>query len=140
MSLYKIKLRYTDGLWRKYLRVKQGFTCQKCGRAYSPDNAANLQVAHFHSRRHENTRFDAENTLLLCGIPCHQYFDTHRTEFEEFMLNRLGQERYDLLELKAHITKKRDDRGDALVIRAMIKELEHGEPITIGNSTLVHMD
>jgi len=121
MSIYKIKLRYTDGLFRKWRRVKDNYTCQKCGRVYSQDNAGNLQVAHFHSRRHENTRFDTDNTLCLCGIPCHHYFDTHRTEFEEFMLERLGRERYDLLELKAHITKKRDDKTDLIILKEMLR-------------------
>ena len=139
MSIYTIKLRYTDDLWKQYMRVKQGFTCQKCGRVYSPDNCANLHTAHFHGRGHENVRFDEQNTLLLCGIPCHQYFDTHKTEFKEFMLNRLGRERYDLLELRAHIYKKRDDRADAIILRQMLKEIEGGV-INIGPSVAVHMD
>ena len=122
MSIYKIKLRYTDGLFRKWRLVRDNFTCQKCGQPYSSDNAGSLEVAHFHSRRHENTRFDEENTLCLCRVRCHQYFDTHRTEFEAFMLERLGQEKYDLLELRAHITKKRDDASDRLILKEMLKE------------------
>ena len=122
MGIYKIKLRYTDGLYRKWRLVRDHFTCQKCGQPYPPDNAGSLEVAHFHSRRHENTRFDEENTLCLCRVRCHQYFDTHRTEFEAFMLERLGQERYDLLELRAHITKKRDDASDRLILKEMLKE------------------
>ena len=123
MSIYKIKLRYTDGLFRKWRRIKDNYTCQKCGQPYSSDNAGSLEVAHFHSRRHENTRFDEENTLCLCRVRCHQYFDTHRTEFEAFMLERLGRERYDLLELRAHITKKRDDAGDRIILKEMLKEV-----------------
>ena len=124
MSIFKIKLRTSDRLWTKYMRIQQKYTCQKCGRIYPEDNCRNLGVAHFHGRGHENARFDEENTLCLCSIPCHQYFDTHKTEFEAFMLKRLGQERFDLLALKAHIHKDRDDKSDALIIRQMIKELE----------------
>jgi hypothetical protein len=124
MSIFKIKLRTTDRLWTKYKRIKEDYTCQKCGRVYPPDNCRNLGVAHFHGRAHENVRFDEENTLCLCNIPCHQYLDTHKTEFKEFMRKRLGDKAYDLLDLRAHITKKRDDKSDALIIRQMLKEQE----------------
>jgi transcription elongation factor Elf1 len=123
MSLFSIKLRTTDRLWTRYKRIKEKFTCQKCGRAYLSESCANLQVAHFHGRGHENVRFDEQNTLCLCGIPCHRYFDTHKTEFEEFMLKRLGREAYDLLDLRAHIYKKRDDRADMIIIKELLKEV-----------------
>ena len=104
------------------MRRKQKFTCQKCGRVYSEDSCRNLQVAHFNGRGHENVRFDEDNTLCLCGIPCHRYFDTHKTEFKEWMVKRLGQERYDMLDLRAHIRKDRDDRADAIIIKELLKE------------------
>ena len=122
MSIFKVKLRYTDRLWTRYKRLQERNTCQYCGRVYSPDNLRNLGVAHFHGRSHENVRFDEENTLCLCNIPCHRYMDQHKTEFGEFMLKRLGQERFDLLALRAHIHKDRDDRADALVIRHLLAE------------------
>ena len=124
MSLYQVKRRSTDILWMRYKRIQDNYTCQKCGRVYVPENCGNLQCCHFHGRGHENVRFDEENTLCLCGIPCHRYFDTHKTEFKAFMRERLGQERYDLLALRAHIYKKRDDRADAIIIRQMLKEQE----------------
>jgi len=77
----------------------------------------------YHGRSHENVRFDEENTLCLCNIPCHRYLDTHKTEFREFMLGRLGQQGYDLLALRAHIRKQRDDRADAIVIKELLKEV-----------------
>jgi len=124
MSIFKIKLRTSDRLWTQYMRIKQKYTCQKCGRIYPEDNCRNLGVAHFHGRGHENVRFDEENTLCLCSIPCHQWFDEHKTEFTEFMLKRLGQKRFDLLALRAHIHKDRDDKSDRIILRQMIKELE----------------
>ena len=122
MSIFTVKLRRTDRLWTQYMRGKQDYTCQFCGRVYPVDNCRNLGVMHFHGRGHENVRFDEENTLCGCSIPCHRYLDTHKTEFEAFMLKRLGQERFDLLLLKAHITKKRDDRADAIIIKTLLKE------------------
>ena len=124
MSIFQVKLRTTDRLWTRYMRGKQDYTCQFCGRVYCSDNCRNLGVMHFHGRGHENVRFDEENTLCGCSIPCHQYLDTHKTEFEAFMLKRLGQKRFDLLNLRAHITKKRDDRADAIIIRHLLSEAD----------------
>ena len=124
MSIFKVKLRTTDRLWTKYKRLQDNHTCQKCGREYSPDNCRNLGVSHYHGRSHENVRFDEDNTPCMCNIPCHQYFDHHKTEYGEWMLKRLGQERFDMLELRAHIRKDRDDKMDAIVIRQLLKEAE----------------
>jgi len=38
------------------------------------------------------------------------------------MVKRLGQERYDMLDLRAHIRKDRDDRADAIIIKELLKE------------------
>ena len=122
MSIFKVKIRNIDRLWTRYKRTTEEYTCQKCGRIYSADNCRNLGVAHFHGRGHENVRFDEENTLLLCNIPCHHYLDQHKHEFAEFMKERLGQKRFDLLALRAHIHKNRDDKSDAIIIRQLLKE------------------
>ena len=124
MSIFKIKLRTSDRLWTRYMRIKQKYTCQKCGRVYAPDNCRNLGVSHYHGRNHENVRFDEENTPVMCNIVCHQYLDQHKGEYKEWMIERLGQERFDMLEFRAHLYKKRDDRGDIMIIRQMLKELE----------------
>jgi hypothetical protein len=123
MSIFKIKLRTSDRLWTKYKRIAENYTCQKCSRQYAEDNCRNLAVSHFHGRGHENVRFDEENTLCLCNIPCHQYFDTHKTEFQEFMRQRLGPKAYDLLALRTHIHKDRDDKSDVIIIKQLLKEV-----------------
>ena len=124
MSIFKVKLRSTDRLFTKYKRLKENYTCQKCGREYLPDNCRNLGVSHYHGRSHENVRFDEDNTLCMCNLPCHRYLDQHKGEYTTFMLNRLGGHAMEMLELRAHIRKKRDDKADAIIIRQMIKELE----------------
>ena len=126
MSIFKIRLRKSDMMWTQYIRIKYNYTCQKCGRVYIPDNKESLQnlgVSHYHSRDHENTRFDEDNCTAFCNLPCHRYWggDGHK-EYEEFMIQRLGQRGFDLLALKAHIYKKRDDYSDKLVIKALLKE------------------
>lgn len=122
-SIFSVTLRPTDTLWTKYMRRKYDFTCQWCGRVYPEENCGNLGVSHFHGRGHENTRFDEENTILVCTIPCHRFLDSHRTEYKQFMLKRLGQEKYDLLELRCNIRKDRNDVGDKIIIKRMLEEL-----------------
>ena len=124
MSIFKVKLRTSDRLWTRYMRVKQAFTCQKCGRVYSEDNCRNLGVSHYFGRVNENVRFDEDNTNCMCNIPCHQYFDTHKTEYKDWMIQRLGQDGFDMLQLKKQIHKDRNDIGDAIIIRQMLKEVD----------------
>ncbi len=124
MSIYKVKLRKTDRLWTEYMRKKYDYTCQFCGKQYTPDNCRNLGVSHFYGRARESTRFDIDNCILLCSIPCHHYLDTHKNEYREFMLKRLGKERYDLLEWTANMYKKRDDAAEEIRIKQLLKELK----------------
>ena len=124
MSIFKVKIRTSDRLWTKYKRLKENYTCQICGKVYHPENCRNLGVMHFFGRRHENVRFDDDNTLCGCNIPCHHRMDTHKGEFREFMVKRLGQERFDMLEIRANTYKARDDKADAIIIKQLIKELE----------------
>jgi len=121
-GIFSITLRKTDRLWTKYKRIKENYTCQWCGRVYLPNNCRNLGVSHYHGRGHENVRFDEENTLCLCSIPCHHYLDMHKTEFKEFMRQRLGDRALDLLDVRAHIRKNRDDTMDEIIIKQLLKE------------------
>lgn len=123
MSIYKVTLRPTDRLWTLYLRRMYNYTCQWCGRVYTQENCGNLGTSHYFGRGHENTRFDIENTFPMCNIPCHCYLDREgRAEYTEWLINRIGQEKFDLLTLRANIYKKRDDVSDKMVIKKMLEE------------------
>ena len=124
MSIFKVKLRASDLLWTKYLRIIYKYTCQVCGRVHLPDDCRNFGTMHYHGRGHENVRFDMDNTLPACNIPCHDYFTHHQTEFEVFMLKKLGREKFDVLALKAHMYKKRDDKADKIIIKDMLAKQE----------------
>jgi len=138
---FKIKLRKTDRLYTEYLRRKYDYICQRCGRGYSPDNCRNLGVSHYWGRWHENTRFDDDNCVPICTLPCHRLWGgEERPEYKEFMVNRLGQKGYDLLELRKHIRKKRDDKADLIILKEMLKELEQGGILVLGNTVAIHMD
>jgi hypothetical protein len=127
MMMFKTKERKTDKLFRQFIRRRDNYTCQRCGRVYLEDNCRNLCVSHYWGRGRENTRFDPENCIALCHLPCHELKWGHgdgRGEYMSFMLKRLGQKGYDLLELRANTCKKRDDYLDELYLRQLLKELE----------------
>jgi len=122
----KVRLRKTDRLYTRYIRERDDYTCQKCRRKYSPDACRNLVVSHFWGRGRENTRFDDENCIALCHLPCHQYWGhgEGRPEYQTFMEDKLGHTGYDLLMVRAHTTKWRDDKMDEFVIRSKMEALE----------------
>jgi 5-methylcytosine-specific restriction endonuclease McrA len=117
----KIRVRRADTLFSLYLRKKRGYKCEYCGRFF-PEGRG-LTVSHFHGRRKETVRFDEENCDILC-VRCHQYFESHKTEYDEWKRSRLGPRAFDLLALRANRAGKRDDKWQILIIRQLMKELE----------------
>ena len=93
----------------------------------------NLGVSHYWGRRHESTRFDLDNCTLLCNIPCHQEWEHEKgddkngepKEYKKYMLDRLGQEGFDLLELRAHTYQKKDDELIIMWLKQEIKNFEN---------------
>src|SRR3990167_1972852 len=120
----KIKRRQSDIIYSKYQRKLKGYRCEKCGAVHDP-LSKNLGVSHFWPRSNESTRFEDDNCDVICNIPCHEYFESHRTEYKEWKLNRLGKREYDLLELTKNQYKKRDDYMDALKAKALLASVDN---------------
>ena len=80
------------------------------------------RVSHYWGRGRENTRFDEDNCISLCSLPCHQSWGhgDGREEYTEFMKKRLGKKGFEDLMLRAHIYKKKDDQMDELYIRELL--------------------
>ena len=128
----KIRLRRADKLFTELVREVYAYTCQKCGKQYRIDgiivgNLANLGVSHYWSRKREATRFDLDNATLLCNFPCHTGEDGWEGEkksggYYDYMIKRLGQRDFDLLEYRAHQYQKRDDYTIILWIKQELKK------------------
>jgi 5-methylcytosine-specific restriction endonuclease McrA len=116
----KIRIRRADTLFSLYLRKKRGYICEKCARFFA--GGKGLTVSHFHGRRKESVRFDEENCDILC-IRCHQYFESHKTEYEAWKSERLGARTFNLLTLRANATKKKDDKLQCMILKELMKEL-----------------
>ena len=118
---WKIKRRKSDILFSLRIRKERGYKCEKCGRQFKLGDKG-LGVSHFWPRSHENTRFDSENVEIFCNIPCHQFFETHRTEYETWKEQRTGRRAYKLLMLRAHQRGKRDDKLQELLEEKLSRE------------------
>ena len=83
------------------VREAAAWVCQRCGKDYSHDAPTQaLHCAHVPFGRHKwSTRFHADNALALC-MGCHRHVDTRdRDEGRRIQLGRLGESRYEALEL-----------------------------------------
>lgn len=105
-SSYKIKIwntTYADAKFSKWIRQRDG-KCLRCLSVAKP-----LDNSHYWKRGDSGTRFDPENCVALCR-DCHTIWEKQQNnEYKTFMLDRLGQERYELLEKRARSFKKRVD-------------------------------
>jgi len=99
-----IKRTASDALWSKYVRTRDNWTCQSCGKKYSPDRAGGLHCSHYWSRGYYNVRFDEANTEALC-FGCHQKLGSNPHDHKEHMVNKLGQEEYDKLLIRKNTSK-----------------------------------
>ena len=92
MSWNRVKIDKADTMFSKYMRLKVG-KCECCGKVDG------LQVHHFITRRKESTRYFENNIIVLC-CGCHRKFHDSPHMQVEFMIKRLGQERYDALVIR----------------------------------------
>lgn len=122
MSWHNIKRDPADVMFSQYIRLKSK-QCAKCGRRGEGEKGIDgLQASHFHSRSKWTTRFDEENVDVLC-VGCHRYFTDHKTEYKTWKLVNLGQKAYDLLELRANTTGKKDFRLARIIWKEALNNL-----------------
>jgi len=115
MGYYPIRLRKTDTLFSKYIR--RGGKCEICGRA-----DIKLEAAHYFGRGKENTRFDERNTHCLCWN-CHKRSHEDKSYYRDWLIDKLGQKEFDLLEFDSNQRKKRDDVMDLIVVKALLETI-----------------
>lgn len=117
----KVKLRPSDIAFSQYIRTRDYWTCQRCGKYYEPPTKA-LHCSHFKGRGKESTRFDPENCDALC-YGCHQYFTSYPDEHYAWQVERKGQEAIDALILRSNQYKKRDDKAEKAKWVQALKDL-----------------
>lgn len=121
----KIKIRPSDRAFSEYIRTRDNWTCQRCGKQYDPlvptDRMA-LHCSHFQGRGKENTRFEPLNADALC-YGCHQYFTSHPAEHYQWQLDHKGERVIQQLILQSNTYKKRDDKMEVIIWKQALKDL-----------------
>ena len=87
-----------------------------------------LDCGHFHSRIHRNTRYDEDNCSCECHY-CNRISADHLIKYQDNLIKKIGQKRFDLLKAKASMTCKRSAFELELLIKEYerkVKELEKG--------------
>lgn len=92
--LRKKLIKGNDDLFRVIIRLRDK-VCQKTRRS------TNVQVCHYWTRGNLRVRWDLDNACLLNGAQHIWWAHAHPEQFKEFWIRRLGQKRFDELELRA---------------------------------------
>ena len=66
-----IKRTKWDVVFSNYIRYRDNWTCQRCGKEYS-EKSQGLHCSHFYGRRSWATRIEPCNAMALC-FGCHQH-------------------------------------------------------------------
>ena len=116
----KIKIDKADEVFSNYIRQRDNWTCQRCGKRYKPPTKA-LHCSHFFGRGRESTRYDPDNCIALC-YGCHSYFDgAGKEDYRNFKINQLGQAGFDALLIKSNTYKKKDRKMSLLIAKELLK-------------------
>ncbi len=93
-----------DKAFSLWIRERDGNRCLNCGRE------SNLTNSHYWGRRHSSTRYDPDNCITLCWLPCHKTWEHEKQgRYREFMLERLGENGYNKLKERANSIMKRTE-------------------------------
>ncbi len=113
-------IQQNDDLFREIIRKRDKI----CQRTYT---RRNLQVAHFFTRSNLTTRWDLDNACLLNAGVHHYWAHSRRAEFRAFWINRIGQEKFDRLEIKTRCKGHIPTCNLALIREELKRKLDNGK-------------
>ena len=96
-----------DKVFSLYIRLRDSmpngyFKCISCGQIKRFDQA---DCGHFYSRTHMATRFDEDNCSAECSF-CNRFKADHLIGYQTNLIKKIGQGRFELLQVKSKSTKK----------------------------------
>ena len=98
-----------DGVFSEYIRLRdsrqfgyRAFRCISCGQIKPYEKA---DCGHFISRKHMSTRFDENNCHAECSY-CNRFSADHLIAYQNNLKRLLGEDKYNLLIARGHMTKK----------------------------------
>ncbi len=123
----KIAVTKADRLFSQYIRAKADHRCEYCvkiGR-WMGEYRLKLEASHYHSRRKKSVRYDPDNVHSLC-FSCHQRMGGKgNSEYDTWMLQLLGEQRLQALQIRAETPNKPDEGAVILFCQTALKEMEN---------------
>lgn len=92
--VFALYIRLRDVMPNGYVR------CISCGQIKRFED---VDCGHFHSRTHMATRFDEDNCHAECKFD-NRFSSDHLIAYQRNLIQKIGQQRFDLLNIKAHST------------------------------------
>lgn len=98
-------IKKLDRIFSLYIRLRDvmpsGYVrCISCGQIKRFEE---VDCGHFHSRRHMATRYSEENCNAECRY-CNRFSSDHLIAYQNNLVRKIGQHRFDMLNVKAHST------------------------------------
>ena len=121
---YKAKL---DKVFSLYIRLRDSkpygykyFKCISCGKILPFEKA---DAGHYMSRRHNSTRFDENNVHAECSYD-NRFNAEHLDGFRDNLVKKIGQQKFDLLRVKANTTQSYSESEYKALIKYYEKPVE----------------
>ncbi len=121
----KIKIDEADWIFSLAIRIRDRWTCQRCGRYFLENQRRGLDCSHYFGRQaEEGTRFEPDNCIALCR-GCHNYWDEIDKEgYRDFKIKQLGKERFETLRLQSNTYKKKDRKMRLIEAKEFLKQVQ----------------
>jgi len=117
----RIRRTSLDKLWAEVIKLRDNYTCQRCGKKYKPGDRG-LDAAHVVSRRYRATRYLPANGVALC-TGCHLFLHARPDEFRRWFEAKYPFKYSFLLEATKWKPKRLDDERRILEeTRQVLKE------------------
>lgn len=92
--IFSLYIRLRDVMPSGYVR------CISCGQIKKFED---VDCGHFHSRRHMATRYNEDNCHAECKY-CNRFSADHLIAYQRNLIQKIGKQRFDVLNMKAHST------------------------------------
>ena len=128
MSFYPAKRTRADHWFSFFIRFRDNFTCQTCGKyclrrkLNNPDlPMSKIECSHVFSRRHQSVRFDERNAFTQC-VTCHEKAEQNKKDYEAWAEKRLGQADWNALVIKKSVAQPHFQRIPEAVIAGYYRD------------------
>ena len=108
-----------DKVFSEYIRLRDlhadnsTFTCISCGRIKGKEQ---MDAGHFWNRVHTATRWDEKNVHGECRY-CNRFDENHLLKYKEHLIAKIGQQEYDLMEMRKNSMSKVGDFEAKVLIK-----------------------